>query len=80
MPENKRKMSYVISFKNAFHKTGQSAYQIQQETGVRYNTIRKYQNGDVNVDQIGTAIAVLCDFCGVDFHDVVSVQEVVPNV
>ena len=67
---------YVIRLKSIHEKTGLTPYAVAKQCGVTENTVRKYMQFDaVEVKQIRTSLAVLCDFYGVDFHDAV---EVVP--
>lgn len=71
------KFKYIIRLKSAHDKTGLTPYMVGKQTGVAINTVDKYASADsVEVDQLNVAIAALCDFYGVEFHEAVQVKRI----
>ncbi len=70
------KFVFEIRLKKPHDAKGLSAYTIHKMTGIATNTIAKYAHVEV-VEQrrLDDVIAVLCDFYGVDFHDVVTIKK-----
>lgn len=75
----KKQLIYEISLYEAHKASGLSVRRVHKETDVGEITITKYAHRTQRIAQICSAIAILCDFYGVAFHDVVSVQEVEGN-
>lgn len=70
------KYKYVIRLKDAHDRSGLTPYMVGKRTGVAISTVAKYAAEDaVEVDQLNVAIAILCDFYGVDFHEAVKVTK-----
>lgn len=68
---------YIVRLKSEHDKTGLSSYMVGKRSGVSINTVEKYAKTDaVEVDQLNVAIAALCDFYGVDFHEAVEVVRI----
>lgn len=71
------RFTYVIKLKSHHDKLGLSPYMVAKRAGVSVNTVDKYASADeVEVDQLKTSIAALCDFYGVPFHEAVEVIKV----
>lgn len=75
----KKQIAYKVTLHEAHKASGLPVRQVHKATEVGEITITKYSRRPVYVTQIGAAIAILCDFYGVQFHDVVSVEEVGGN-
>lgn len=68
---------FVVRLKKIHDESGHSRYQVWKETGVSPNTIAKYVT-DEAVEQryLPAAFLALCEYYGVNWHDVV---DVIPN-
>lgn len=68
---------YRIQLKKHHQKKGLSIYKVAAALGISKNTVQRYSFADVvEVTQINASLAALCDFYGVDFHDVVTVRKI----
>lgn len=69
---------FLISLKRVHEASGYSQYRVAKDTGVNINTVKKYVGGREQVvqDSLPSTVLRMCDYYGVDWHDVV---DVIPN-
>ena len=71
------KFKFVVNLVDAHKRKCMTAVAVSEELGLQPNTVRRFIRADnVEVKQISVALAVMCDFYGVDFHDAVKVQAI----
>ncbi len=72
----RKELIYVVSLKAAHDRTKLSSYKVHKLTGVNIGTVKRYARSDaVEIAQLSVSIATLCEFYGVDFHDVVTIKK-----
>lgn len=60
---------FLIKLNTVHEKSGKSVYRAAKESGVAYNTVKKYVTGWVETDKLSPEVAQLAEFYGVDWRD-----------
>ena len=67
---------YIVNLKPHHDAAGVSLADVRHATKLHHNTIKRYaQEENVEQRRIDDVIALLCDYYGVQFHDVVTVHK-----
>jgi predicted transcriptional regulator len=53
-----------------------TVYKLAQKTGVTFNTIKKYIAGDVTTPVLSGEVLKLCEYFGLDWHDLSIVEPI----
>lgn len=68
---------FVVNLAEHHRKHLLAPWSVSIKTGLKYETVERFvMHDDVEVKQLNTTVAVLCEFYGVDFHDVVKVKKI----
>ena len=63
-------MLFKVNLREAHKRSGKSKYQVQQDTGLAYNTIVRYvDSSGVFLKGIPKTVLTLCDYYGVDWRN-----------
>ncbi|MBZ0296078.1 MAG: hypothetical protein K8L99_26195 [Anaerolineae bacterium] len=60
---------FLIKLNQVHRNSGKSTYRVAKESGLVYNTVKKYTDRPIEVDYISPEIAQLADYYGVDWRD-----------
>ena len=67
---------FVIDLQNGHKECGLTPYRVAKETGLHINTVNRFARQQQVLSQVDRAVAALCDYYGVEFHDAVKVRRV----
>ena len=70
------KFYFTVNLKPHHDAAGVSIAEVRHATNVHHNTVKRYaEHNYVEQRRIDDVIALLCDYYGVSFHDVVDVHK-----
>lgn len=63
------KALFKVRISGAIAAKEQTIYRVAVDSGVAFNTVKKYAAGDVETPYLTTEVINMCNYLGLDWHD-----------
>lgn len=63
------RQKFLVKLSQVHERNGETVYRVAKNSGVNYNTVKKYAAGWIEADFLSPEVVRLADYYGVDWRD-----------